>query len=101
MLDKIGTFARRLSLLILVLAGGIALFGGYVHGYATADMLVAAVSIAVAAIPEGLPPVITITLAIGVQLIAPPWREDLCLRAASTLEKLGAAVAHKPPNLQN
>lgn len=30
-------------------------------------------------------------LPIGVQLIAAPWREDLCLRAASTLEKLGLA----------
>jgi aspartyl-tRNA(Asn)/glutamyl-tRNA(Gln) amidotransferase subunit A len=30
-------------------------------------------------------------LPIGVQLIAGPWREDLCLRAASTLEKLGLA----------
>ncbi len=30
-------------------------------------------------------------LPIGVQLIAPPWREDLCLRAAQALEKQGIA----------
>lgn len=30
-------------------------------------------------------------LPMGVQLIAAPWREDLCLRAAGTLEKLGLA----------
>jgi len=30
-------------------------------------------------------------LPIGVQLIAAPWREDLCLRAAATIEQLGLA----------
>ena len=33
---------------------------------------------------------------IGVQLIAPPWREDLCLRTAAFLEAAGVAVAHRP-----
>jgi Asp-tRNA(Asn)/Glu-tRNA(Gln) amidotransferase A subunit family amidase len=36
------------------------------------------------------------SLPIGVQLIAPPWREDLCLRAAHALEKAGTAIAHPP-----
>jgi len=86
LLDKIGVFAWRLSLLILLLAGAIALFGGLVHGYPTADMLVAAVSIAVAAIPEGLPPVITITLAIGVQLMS---RRHAVVRRLPAVETLG------------
>lgn len=33
------------------------------------------------------------TLPIGVQVIAPPWREDLCLRVARYLEKAGAVAA--------
>ena len=33
---------------------------------------------------------------IGVQLIAPPWREDICLRAAAFLEASGIAIAHPP-----
>jgi Asp-tRNA(Asn)/Glu-tRNA(Gln) amidotransferase A subunit family amidase len=33
---------------------------------------------------------------IGIQLIAPPWREDLCLRAAQYLEAAGIAAAHPP-----
>ena len=33
-------------------------------------------------------------LPIGVQLIAPPWREDICVRAARALEQAG--VAHSP-----
>lgn len=32
---------------------------------------------------------------IGVQLIAPPWREDLCLRAAASLEMQGLAACKK------
>jgi aspartyl-tRNA(Asn)/glutamyl-tRNA(Gln) amidotransferase subunit A len=33
---------------------------------------------------------------IGVQLIAPPWREDIALRVAYTLERMGAAAAPPP-----
>ena len=86
LLDKISVFARRLSLLIIFLAGAIALFGGLVHGYPTADMLIAAVSIAVAAIPEGLPPVITIALAIGVQGMG---RSHAIMRRLPAVETLG------------
>jgi 1-carboxybiuret hydrolase len=38
-------------------------------------------------------------LPIGVQLIAPPWREDLCLRAAAALEHSGAAAARMPADV--
>ncbi len=37
------------------------------------------------------------TMPIGVQLIAPPWREDIALRAARFLESEGIAMAHPPP----
>ena len=35
-------------------------------------------------------------LPVAVQLIAPAWREDLCLRAARVLERLGVALAPRP-----
>ncbi|TPE53707.1 AtzE family amidohydrolase [Amaricoccus solimangrovi] len=35
-------------------------------------------------------------LPVGVQIVAPPWREDLCLRAAHLLEQAGVAVARPP-----
>jgi aspartyl-tRNA(Asn)/glutamyl-tRNA(Gln) amidotransferase subunit A len=34
---------------------------------------------------------------LGVQLVGPPWREDLCLRVAAWLEARGIAAAHPPP----
>lgn len=38
----------------------------------------------------------TAHLPLGVQLIAAPWREDLCLQAALKLEQAGLAMARKP-----
>lgn len=35
-------------------------------------------------------------LPVGVQIVAPPWREDLCLAAARRLEAAGVAMAHPP-----
>jgi Asp-tRNA(Asn)/Glu-tRNA(Gln) amidotransferase A subunit family amidase len=36
------------------------------------------------------------SLPVGVQLVAPPWREALCLRVAAALEAADAAAAHPP-----
>lgn len=48
----------------------------------------------------GLPvcavPVAGLARPIGVQVVTAPWREDLCLRVAAHLEKVGAVAATKP-----
>ncbi len=36
----------------------------------------------------------------GIQIIAAPWREDLCLRVAATLESAGACSAQRPETMQ-
>jgi 1-carboxybiuret hydrolase len=43
--------------------------------------------------PDGVGPG---ALPLGVQLIAAPWREDICLAAARTLEQAGVALARDP-----
>ena len=49
------------------------------------------IGLPVVAVPVPLSP-----LPVGVQIIAPPWREDLALRVARYLEKAGVAVAPRP-----
>lgn len=47
-------------------------------------------------LPVAAVPVFGTELPIGVQLVAPPWREDICLRAAHALERMGCAEARAP-----
>jgi 1-carboxybiuret hydrolase len=49
------------------------------------------IGLPVVAVPVPLTP-----MPIGVQIIAAPWREDVALRVAYALEKMGAAAAPKP-----
>jgi aspartyl-tRNA(Asn)/glutamyl-tRNA(Gln) amidotransferase subunit A len=49
------------------------------------------IGLPVVAVPVPLSP-----LPIGVQVIAPPWREDLALRVAYALEQQGVAAAPRP-----
>ena len=67
LLRQIAQFGRWLTLAILAIAMFTFIFGSLVRNYSLAEMFLTAVSLAVAAIPEGLPAIMTITLAIGVQ----------------------------------
>jgi len=52
------------------------------------------IGLPVVAVPVPLEP-----MPIGVQLIAPPWREDIALRVAYALERMGAVSAPTPKKL--
>jgi len=87
LLRQMTQFGHWLTLAILAIASITFVFGSLVRDYATAEMFLAAVSLAVAAIPEGLPAIMTITLAIGVQSMA---RRNAIIRRLPAVETLGA-----------
>ncbi|VAW74294.1 Cation-transporting ATPase, E1-E2 family [hydrothermal vent metagenome] len=89
LLRQMAQFGRWLTVAILILAVITFAFGVLLRGYAAADMFLAAVSLAVAAIPEGLPAIMTITLAIGVQRMA---RRNAIIRRLPAVETLGAVT---------
>ncbi len=87
LLRKMEEFGGRLSIAILIGALATFFFGIFIRNYAISDMFLASVGLAVAAIPEGLPAIITITLAMGVQGMA---KRNAIIRRLPAVETLGS-----------
>jgi magnesium-transporting ATPase (P-type) len=85
---KIASFSHLLLYAILGLAAVTFMVGLY-HGDSWIDLFMAAVALAVAMIPEGLPAVLTITLAIGVSRMA---KRHAIIRRLPAVETLGGTT---------
>ncbi len=87
LLKQMEVFARWLTVVILALATLVFFYGYLLQARDATEMFMTVVGLAVAAIPEGLPAILTVTLAIGVQRMA---RRNAIIRRLPAVETLGA-----------
>ena len=87
---RLSAFGSQIARWVLILAVVVAIAGTLVEGISRAGhVLLFAVALAVAAVPEGLPAVLTLTLALGVERMA---RQKAVVRRLSAVEALGSVT---------
>jgi magnesium-transporting ATPase (P-type) len=86
---QMNRFGQILAVVIVSLAVLMSLVGWLLHDFTTGELFLAAIGFAVAAIPEGLPAILTITLALGVQSMA---QRNAITRKLNAIETLGSVT---------
>jgi magnesium-transporting ATPase (P-type) len=86
---RLDQFARQITAFILVVGALVFLYGRYIADMPTLDIFLAVVGLSVAAIPEGLPAVVTIVLAIGTRNMA---LNRAIIRRLPAVETLGSVT---------
>ena len=87
--QKMEKMGRQLGAISVILCIWVFLIGMFVHKFDLETMFMTSVSLAVSAIPEGLPAVLTITLALGVSRMA---RQKSIVRRLASVETLGSTT---------
>ncbi|MET3977188.1 cation-transporting P-type ATPase [Cellulosimicrobium sp. 4261] len=86
---QLDRFGKLLAVLILAMAVVMVIIGRVFHDFTVPELISASIGFAVAAVPEGLPALVTITLALGVQQMA---RRRAITRKLPAVETLGSVT---------
>lgn len=82
---ELAILSKKLSILTLIIGVAIAVIGYFKYGFY--NSLLTAISLAVAAIPEGLPAVVVLALAVGANMMV---KRNALIRKLSIVESIGA-----------
>ncbi|MDP3210490.1 cation-transporting P-type ATPase [Methylotenera sp.] len=84
---RLDQLAKQITLVIIIISAITFLHGRYINEMPTLEIFLAVVGLAVAAIPEGLPAVVTIILAVGTRSLA---NNKAIIRRLPAVETLGS-----------
>lgn len=89
LVERMERFSRRIGFAVIFLAFAIAVLGVVFQGFSLNEMLLAAIALAVSAIPEGLPIALTVALAVGSRRMV---RRGVVIRRLAAVEGLGSCT---------